>query len=115
MKYKKFVTPNNNLSKSPTLSINSLDEIPLPNEIEIQTSSCDEQENLSDTDNTGSTVDVSFSSKTQKTKSPNLLNRLFQNTAIDDILLLAILILLLQEDVPDELLIGLILIILLQK
>lgn len=115
MKYKKFATPINDSSKPPTLSINSLDEIPLPNEIEIQTASSDESENLVDVENASDTTNVAFSDDTKTTTSPNLLNRFFKNMAIDDILLLAILILLLQEDVPDELLIGLIFIILLQK
>ena len=60
-------------------------------------------------------VDVSLSDNTNTTKTPNLFNRFFKNMAIDDVLLLALLILLLQEDVPDELLIGLIIIIMLQK
>ena len=115
MKYKKFAVPNTNASKSPSLSINSLDEIPLPNEIEIQTVSSDESEDLVESDNTNDTTDISIDSNTEPTKTSNLLNRFFKNVAIDDVLLLAILILLLQEDVPDELLIGLIFIILLQR
>jgi len=96
VKYKKFATPNSN---SPSLSINSLDEIPLPNELEIQSVSPDESEDLMESDNTSDTTDISLSDNTETIKTPNLLNRFFKNMAMDDVLLLAILILLLQEEI----------------
>ena len=99
MKYKKFSNSTIAKPKTTNVSINSLEEIPLPNEIEIQPDILKEENTHLDP-TTKKTLDV---------------QRLLKNIELDDILLFAILILFLQEDVPDELLIGLIAILLLQK
>lgn len=98
MKYKKFSNPTTDKLKPSNISINSLEEIPLPNEIEIQ------PDNSYKNTNTPSTLET-----------PNNIQRLLKNIELDDLLLFAILILFLQEDVLDEPLIGLIIILIIQK
>lgn len=98
MKYKKFSNTTTAKPQPSNVSINSLEEIPLPNEIEIQ-------------------PDTSKNSTLATTTTENTLSlqRLLKNIELDDLLLFAILILFLQEDVSDELLIGLIIILIIQK
>ena len=102
MRYKKFSNFNNLEHKTCDASINSLEEIPLPNEIEIENENDETKSNNNDT---------TISEK----KSFLTLDRFFKNIALDDILLVFILILLLQEDISDELLICFIVILLIQK
>ena len=105
MRYKKFSNCNNLEHKTSENSISSLEEIPLPNEIEIQPQ---DNEFLNTTSSGENTVNI------PEKKILNL-NRLIKNIDLDDILLVAILILLLQEDVSDEILICFIVILLIQK
>lgn len=98
MKYKKFSNPTKVKPKNSSVSINSLEEIPLPNEIEIQP---DVPKNLIDT--------------TDSSQNYLTIQRLLKNIDIDDLLLIAILILVLQEDVSDKLLVALIVILIIQK
>lgn len=102
MRYKKFSNYNNLEPKTSKVAINSLEEIPLPNEIEIQ------PEN-SELTNKATPCNESIEKKTFN------LNRFIKNVDLDDILLVAILILLLQEDISDEILICFIIILLIQK
>lgn len=97
MKYKKFSNTTTAKPQTSNVSINSLEEIPLPNEIEIQP---DTPKNSS----SSTTVENSLS-----------LQRLLKNIELDDLLLFAILILFLQEDVSDQLLVALIVILIIQK
>ena len=115
MKYKKFSNVSSTTPKISPVSINSLDEIPLPNEIEIETTTDNVEENILHSEiSCDSDIGNNDISSTDR-KSCNLLNKLFKNTSLDDILLLAILVLLLQEDSPDEVLTLLIYILLFNK
>lgn len=113
MKYKKFSNVSGFVPKTSAVSINSLDEIPLPNEIEIDHDNENTSEDivLPQEDSTSNEVNLSNNAPSNDKKRSNILDILFKNTNLDDVLLFAILVLLLQEDSPDELLIGLILIL----
>ena len=116
MKYKKYSNNTNTIANTSPVAINSLDDIPLPNEIEIDSNA---ENNNNSTENV-ITAEISYNSDNCTTtssdrKTCNVLNKLLKNMNLDDILLFAILILLIQEDSPDELLIGLILVILFNK